>query len=150
MREPRWPVAVGLVVGVAMGAVGVQALLDTHPGTTLRWVVGLALAHDLVLVPVVLVVGVAVRRVVPARARPAVVIGLVTSGVLGLFAWPFVRGYGRQAHHPSLLPRNYGRGLLVAWAVTWLVVGAGGLVAARRSPRGPSPRPRPPRRSRTG
>jgi hypothetical protein len=84
--------------------------------------VGLALAHDLVLAPVVLLVGAGVRRVVPAGARPLVAGGLLVSGVLGLVAWPLVRGYGRSAGNPSVLPRDYGRGLLVALAATWAVV----------------------------
>ena len=123
---PRWPIVTGAVVGAGFAAVGVASLLqeshDTHPFVTARWVVGLALAHDLVLVPLVLVVGAAVRRWSPATARPFVAGGLIVSGALALVAWPLVRGYGRSAGNPSILPRDYGRGLLVALAVTWVLV----------------------------
>jgi hypothetical protein len=46
---------------------------------------------------------------------------LATSVVLALFAWPFVLGDGRSATVPSLLPRNYGRGLLAYVAAVWLL-----------------------------
>ena len=125
-EQPRWPIAVGVVLGAACAAVGVRSLLqeahDTHPIVTVKWVVGLALAHDLVLVPVVLLVGVAVRRLGPDRDRSLVAGGLLVSGVLALVAWPLVRGYGGSAGNPSILPRDYGRGLLVALATTWAVV----------------------------
>jgi hypothetical protein len=97
-----------------------------------RWVVGLALAHDLVLAPLVLGVGAAVRRGVPGRARPFVTGGLVASGALVLVAWPAVRGYGRLAGNPSILPRDYGTGLAVAVGATWLLVGVAALAASRR------------------
>ena len=95
-EQPRWPIAVGVVLGAACAAVGVRSLLqeahDAPPIVTVKWVVGLALAHDLVLVPVVLLVGVAVRRLGPDRDRSLVTGGLLVSGVLALVAWPLVRG----------------------------------------------------------
>ena len=127
MREPRWPIAAGALVGV-------QSLLaesdDTHPPVVIRWLVGLTVAHDLMLVPVVLVVGVVVPRWAPARAWVAA--GLVVSGSLSLVAWPLVRGYGRQAGNPSILPRDYGHGLAVYLVVVWLVTAALALLLRRR------------------
>jgi hypothetical protein len=138
-HQPRWPVVAGALLGVACAAVGVASLVheahDTHPLVTATWVVGLALAHDLLLVPVVLVVGTVVHRVVPGRTL--VVGGLIVSGVLGLVAWPLVRGYGRSAGNPSILPRDYGHGLVVALAATWAAVLA--LHVLRRLRRGPQP-----------
>jgi hypothetical protein len=142
-EPPRWPIVTGAVVGAGFAAVGVASLLqeshDTHPLVTARWVVGLALAHDLVLVPLVLLVGVAVRRFVPDRSRSLVAGGLLVSGALVLVAWPLVRGYGRSAGNPSILPRDYGRGLLVALASTWALVLVLHLVRRiRPRPGGPS------------
>ncbi len=121
MSEPRWPVITGVLVGAVFAAVGVASLLgeshDTHPAVVVRWVVGLAIVHDLVLVPVVLLVGVAVRRWAP---RAWLAGALLVSGAVSLVAWPLARGYGRQSSNPSLLPRNYAHGLLVVLGVTWL------------------------------
>jgi hypothetical protein len=136
VEGPRGPVVdettsrrgllIGLVLGVPIVAFGVRGVLvdavDTHPGELTRWLVGAALVNDLLLVPLVLVVGAVGRLLTPPRAWPAVRAGLLVSGVLCLVSWPFLRGWGRDPTNPSLLARDYGLGLLVAQAVVWLVV----------------------------
>jgi hypothetical protein len=129
VSEPRWPIVAGSLTGAALATVGVVSLLresaDTHPGAVVRWVIGLAILHDLLLAPVVLVIGAGLRRWAP---KAWVAAALLVSGVVTLVAWPFVRGYGRLANNPSILPRNYGRGLAIVLALTWFVAGAGALV----------------------
>jgi hypothetical protein len=126
---------VGLVAGVPFAAVGAGALWGnaaaTHPTRAVAWVVGAAVAHDLVLAPVVFAVGALVRRAPLGRARAGVVTGLVVSGVVGLWSWPFVRGYGRLANNPSILPRNYGIGLAVTLVAVWTAVLVTTLAARR-------------------
>jgi hypothetical protein len=116
----------GLTLGVPLIAYGVRgAVVDgarTHPAELARWVVGAAVVNDLVLMPAVFGAGWAARRLVPERLWPAVRAGMLTTGVLALVAWPFVRGYGRDEANPSLLPRDYGGGLLRAVVAVWLVV----------------------------
>jgi hypothetical protein len=136
MTEPRWPVVGGAVVGIGLASVGVVSLLqephDTHPMVTVRWIVGLALAHDLVLVPLVLAVGACVHRL-PRSSRGWIAGGLLVSGALALVAWPEVRGYGRAPGNPSILPRNYGRGLVVTLVATWAVTAMLALLVHRRN-----------------
>lgn len=142
----------GLLVGLALGlpvlAFGVRGVLvdgsRTHPAELARWLVGAALVNDLVLLPLALAAGGAARRVVPARLWPAVRTGLLTTGVLALVAWPFVRGYGQDPANPSLLPRDYSAGLVAAVGVVWLGVAAWAVAVtlqgrARRSTRSPRP-----------
>ncbi|HZA00068.1 MAG TPA: hypothetical protein VE575_15010 [Acidimicrobiales bacterium] len=120
----------GLLVGLALGlpviGYGVRgALVDagaTHPPELARWIVGTAVVHDLVLVPAALGIAGAARRLTPPRAWPPVRVGLIASGVLGLVAWPFVRGYGDDPTNPSLFPRDYAGGLGAALVVVWLAV----------------------------
>jgi hypothetical protein len=120
----------GLLVGLALGlpvvAYGIRGVLvdadDTHPTELVRWVIGAAVAHDLVLAPVVLAVGWALSRLVSASVWGPVRWGLATSGILVLVAWPLVRGYGEDPTTPSLLPRNYATGLTAAIVVVWLTV----------------------------
>ena len=98
-----------------------------------RFLAGLLVIHDLVLAPLVTAAGLVVARVVPARWRAPVQGGLVVTGMVALFAFPFVRGYGRRPDDPSALPVNYGRGLLIVLAMVTVVTG--GLTLRRRAGR---------------
>jgi Kef-type K+ transport system membrane component KefB len=136
---------IGLALGVPVMAWGIRGILEesarTHPAELGRWIIGSAVVHDLVLLPLVLSIGVLARRAVPEAAWAPVRWALATTGVLLLVSWPFVRGYGRRSGNPSLLPRDYGSGLLVALAVVWL---AAVLLAALRIRRGRWRASRPP------
>jgi hypothetical protein len=125
---------VGLLLGLPVLAYGVRGVLidagDTHPAELARWMIGVALAGDLVLVPLALAAGALGRRFVPVWAWPAVRAGLLATGVLALVGWPFVRGYGTNRTVPSLLARNYATGLAIAVALAWFVVAV--LVAWQR------------------
>lgn len=139
-----WPaVAAGWVV-MGVGAWGLVSEAEkTRPTESIRFVVGAAVLHDLVLAPVVVLAGWALARAVPARARGPVQVALMVSAVVALFSIPFVRGYGKVAPNPSILPRNYGAGLAVILSVIWAVtaaVGAGRWWTARRAPPATGPR----------
>jgi hypothetical protein len=120
----------GLVIGLALGlpviGYGTRGAIvdaaDTHPPELARWVVGTAVAHDLVVVPVAAAIALLARRAVPRWAWPAVRAGLAATGILALVGWPYVRGYGDDSTNPSLLPRDYGAGLLTAVGIVWLAV----------------------------
>lgn len=115
---------IGLILGLPLLAYGLRGVMidaeRTHPAELGRWIVGAAVVHDVLIVPVVLTVGVALRRWCPAGLWPSVRWALFTSAVLTALAWPFIRGYGRRSSIPSLLPRNYAAGLLAALAAVWL------------------------------
>jgi hypothetical protein len=136
----RRGLVVGLVLGVPVMAYAVRGALvdaaDTHPPELARWIVGLALVHDLLVVPLVLAAGVVLRRRVPPRAWPPVRAALLASAVLVAVGWPFVRGFGRSPGVPSLLPRDYATGLVLALVVVWLLaaawIGLGTLLVRRR------------------
>jgi hypothetical protein len=134
--SPRGLLA-GLAVGVPVMAYGVRGVLvdaaDTHPAELARWIVGAALVHDALLIPLVAPAAWALRRVVPSACWPAVRAGGIATGVLALVAWPLVRGYGRDHGNPSLFPRDYGLGLAVTLAAVWLAATAiGGALWLRR------------------
>ena len=135
-RQPRgfW---IGLVLGAPLMAVGVIGALDNsaraHPAELGRWIVGSAIVHDALVLPLVLVVGLVARRFTPPVAWPAVRWALATTGVIAVVAWPFVRGYGRRAANPSLLPRDYTMGTWAAVALVWLAAGLWAVVAWRRA-----------------
>jgi len=128
---------VGLALGVPVIAYGVRGALvdaaDTHPAELARWVVGLAVVSDLLVLPVAMGVGLLARRWTPAPAWPAVRAGLLVTAVLAAVAWPLIRGYGTDPNNPSLFPRDYTTGLAAALAVVWASVLVVTLVARRRA-----------------
>jgi len=65
--------------------------------------------------------------VTPGRAWPAVRGGAIVVGTLALVGWPYAAGYGASAGNPSLLPRDYVLGPLLAGAA---IVAVTAVVAA--------------------
>jgi hypothetical protein len=135
MAEPlsgfRW--WTGLAVGAAVGLFGLVGLLKdaakTMPLVWLRWLVGLLLVHDLVVAPLLHLIGRRLRDQAPDAWRWPLQLGLVTSGVLVLTGVPVLYGVGRstQPGNASVLPGNYLRALVGVLALVWLAVLALGL-----------------------
>lgn len=122
----------GLLVGLALGLPVISyglwgVLVDadrTHPAELARWVVGSAVAVDLLVVPAVIAIGAVARRLTPRPWWPTIRAALVVTGSLALVAWPFVRGYGDDPANTSLLPRDYAAGLASAVVVVWVLAAA--------------------------
>jgi hypothetical protein len=114
---------IGLLLGGAVMAYGVTGLLDaeraTQPRNLAAFFLGAGIVHDAVLAPVVVVIGWLIARVLPPWVRAPVWFALAASGILLVFTWPLVRGWGRRAANPSLLPLDYGRNVAVGLAVIW-------------------------------
>jgi hypothetical protein len=126
--------AVGWAVILGVGLRGIFAhRIDTRPANLARFVVAGALLHDLLVAPVVIVLGVLVVRAVPRRPRAAVQAALAVSAIVALFAYPLVRAYGLSTHNPTSEPHNYARNLLIVLAFVWLVALAATVL--RRRPR---------------
>ena len=111
----------GVVVGwalIAVGLVGIAGEGRDVPVTAFgRWVVGLALVHDLVVAPAVILIGVVLARLVPPPWRSIAGAALIIAGPVVLFAWPYVAGWGRSDANASIQPRDYPFGLAVLLAV---------------------------------
>jgi len=136
----------GLAVGGAVGLFGLTGLVadaaKTMPLVWLRWLVGLLLVHDLVLAPLVQLIGRWLRDRAPAAWRWPLQLGLVTSGVLVLASLPVLYGVGRasQPGNASVLPGDYPLALAAVLLAVWLGVLTIGLLRAR-SRKSPEPRP---------
>lgn len=128
---------IGTALGGAVMLYGLVGLLDaatkTKPTELALFVVGAAIAHDLIVAPLVLGVAALVGRFVPRRLRPPAALVLVVGAMTTVFAFPFVRGYGRISTNPSILPRDYGRGLAAMLAAI-ILAGVLWTVARLRSP----------------
>lgn len=121
-----WPLA---VAGWLMMAYAVRGIFmheqDTNPSQFFRLLVGLDLVHDLVLAPIVVAAGYGLTRLVPARVRSIVTAAVFVSGVVVLYSYPLVRGFGRFAEfNSSRLPNNYATGLIFVLAAIWTVAAA--------------------------
>lgn len=123
MSRWRWPLYAAGTAMVAWGLYGQVLGDDTKPARVAVLWVAAALANDLVLAPLFLVLGLLGRRVLPGRLRGSVQGGVLVAGVLVLVAVPALGRYGARSDNPSVLPRDYTSGLLVALAVV-----AGGTV----------------------
>ncbi|MGH8775793.1 MAG: hypothetical protein ACRDWI_11655 [Jiangellaceae bacterium] len=121
---------------IAYGCVGLfTADQGPSPLAWARFWLGGLLAHDLVVAPAVVLLGVLVARLVPGRPRPYVQAGLAISAMLSVAALPFVLGRGRAEGEPSALPLDYGRGLLITLAAVWGVVAVVALLSRSRRPK---------------
>ncbi|ELP63873.1 hypothetical protein STRTUCAR8_09328 [Streptomyces turgidiscabies Car8] len=111
--------------GLALMGVGVSLLTDVRdlPGV-LVWLGGAVVLHDMVIAPVVLLIGLALVR---GGVRGPVRGALLVAGALTAVALPVLLRPGRTAN-PSVLPLDYPRNWLVALVVVasvtavWLTV----------------------------
>lgn len=110
-------------VGAAMIGYGLWGELygaDTKPARVAVLVVAAALVHDLVLAPAVIVLAVLVRRLLPRWVHPRLQGATFVAFCLFLIAIPGLGRYGAREDNPSVLPRDYTEGLLLALAVVAL------------------------------
>ncbi len=121
-----------IVMGIALlGAFGDERLGGV--GSWARWLVGAAVVHDLVVLPLVLGAGWLLTRLVPAPWRVPVRTALVVAAILTLSVWPIARRWGARADNPSILPLPVGRNLAIL-VIALLVAAIGvGAVGAWRS-----------------
>ena len=132
---------IAVVLGGALIAFGIRgALVDsaaTGPAEFFVWVVGADLVHDLLIAPLVCVVGHLLARAVPEPWRTPVRSGLIVSALALLVGWPGLRGYGRDQvpDNPTVQPLDYGAAVLSVLTVVWLGVAVWALLASRSSRR---------------
>ena len=132
-------------LGVAVAGYGAWLLLQEDLADlidTAVWLAGGVVLHDFVLVPLTLLLGFALVRLLPANLRAPVAGGLVVLGTVTLMAVPVLGGWGANADNPTILDRNYPIGWLVVLGVTMLVVVVTIVLRAGRRSGGPGTRGR--------
>jgi len=129
---------VGLVVGGAVMAYAVWGMVDQYdaanPPALARWLIGGALLHDLLLAPIVTVVGLVLARLLPRRARGTVLAATALSVLVIVFSIPMVRGFGARPGNPSALPLDYGRNVALVVGAVWVVAAVVVALRWRREP----------------
>lgn len=130
---------IGLVIGWAIIGFGLRGVfgdpLGTVPPELARWTFGLAVAHDAILAPLVTIIGLALAWILPRRLRGPVLAALAASGIVMLFSWPLLRGYGKRDNNSSKLPHDYVVNVGIVLAVIWGVALVTILVRWRRAAR---------------
>ncbi|MEU0554215.1 hypothetical protein [Dactylosporangium maewongense] len=124
-----------VALGLAAAGYGAYGLLTdggANPLGQLVFAAVLLAGHDFLVVPAVVLAGVALTRWVPRPARGPVRAALVVSAAVTVVALPFVIGAGRVPGNPSAFPQSYGRGLALVVAVVWAVAGAWTVANLRR------------------
>jgi len=120
-----WSFWVGLASGWAVMAYAVYGMVQeweaTNPPNLAKVLIGGVLLHDLLIAPLVALLGLLIVRFVPVVARGPVNLALAVSGVVVLFSYPLLRGFGRHAGNPSTLPHDYVANVLLIVSITWIV-----------------------------
>ena len=122
-----------LVIGWAVILFALHGMISepsADPRNLFRLLIGLNVVNDAIVIPIVLVISLLVRRVLPQWALVPVQIGLFASAVVVLYAYPLLGGWGHTARAgPSRLPHDYAGSLTVVLSAIWLVCGLGALAA---------------------
>ena len=107
------------VIGYGIFGVFADAGL-THPRSLALWLAGCLVAHDLVLAPLVFAFGRRLRRAASGALLGLLQVCLFVSGVLVLVSIPVLGRFGERPDNPTLMPRNYALGIIVALGVVWV------------------------------
>ncbi|HET7822871.1 MAG TPA: hypothetical protein VFL10_15225, partial [Ornithinibacter sp.] len=110
----------------------------TNLVATVVWLAGGVVAHDAVLAPVVVLLGVALLPRLPPWSRGPVVAGFVVLLTVTLTAVPVLGRFGAKPDDPWLLPRSYGALWLGLALLVVAVVLAAALLRRHRSGQGAS------------
>jgi hypothetical protein len=127
--------------GVVLVLVGVYLLLArglTNLVATVVWLAGGVVAHDAVLAPLVVLLGVALLPRLPSWSRGPAVAGFVVLLTVTLTAVPVLGRFGAKPDDPWLLPRSYGALWLGLALLVVAVVVAAALLRRHRSGQGAS------------
>ena len=119
---------------VVVGALGASGRITHFAGaipwrSLALWMVGPAALHDLVIAPIITLIGIGLARLVPSLVRGPMAAGLIVSGALVAISWPRLGAYGALPDNSSILPGDAPADLLRVLAGVWVVVV--GLVVAR-------------------
>jgi hypothetical protein len=136
---------IGLACGGAVIVYGTLGLVHHASNAALQqvvtWMFGADLLHDLVIAPLVCLVGLTAARWTPAAWRWPVRAGLVTSTLVLAVGYPVLRGFGRHRvpNNRSVLPLDYTSAVATVLAVVWALVTIWGIASWRTTKRGREP-----------
>jgi MFS family permease len=129
--------------GVVLAAYGAVRLLTDVPGSSLLrlvvWLIGAVVISDLVISPLVVAIGVALRRWLPDRGRRYVQAFLIMVGIITVVAAPMIYLQGSAPPEKALLNQDFGVNLAILLGLAALISLLGYLRERRRSRPAPTP-----------
>jgi len=111
-----------LLVGWAVIIFAIHGMVAdrANPPGVWKLLVGLNIVNDALVAPVLVVVAVLVRRLVPGWLVAPLDVGLIASAVVTLYAYPLVGSWGKSAAAGySRLPFDYAHSLLMVLGAIW-------------------------------
>ena len=136
MRTARRTLIASGALVIAYAVSGAVADDDLKAGA-LVFLAAVLVAHDGLLLPLVIGAGALIGRILAPGPRGPVRVAAVISLAVTIVAVPLVLGRGRVPGNPSVLPLDYGRGLLVVYTLIWATTAV--VVAVRHRRRRPHP-----------
>ena len=108
---------IGVAIGWTAIGIGLFGVFD-HPGSAkafnvFRLLVGLNVVNDAVVIPTLLLLAFAVRRLAPRWLIMPAQVWFIMAGAVTVYAYPMVGDFGRSKVNPSILPHNYAHNLLI-------------------------------------
>ena len=123
--------------GVVLAAYGAVRLLTDVPGSSLLrlavWLVGAVVISDLVVSPLVVAIGAALRRWLPDRGRRYVQAFLIMAAMVTVVATPMIYLQGSAAPEKALLNQDFGVNLMILLGLAALISLLGYVRERRRS-----------------
>lgn len=114
------------LAGVAAVLYGVLLLWQGNPWPVLLnigvWAAAGVILHDFVFAPLCVALGFAGRRILPRSWWTPAAVGALCSVVLVLLAIPVYDRPGARPDNPTVLDRDYPRGLWTLLVLTWAIV----------------------------
>ena len=132
MTAVRWTTGVVGLVMIGVGLWSMRAFDADQLVSMLVWLAGGVVGHDLLLAPLTIGVLLLGTRLLPARARPAAVVGLVVWGSVTIATANVLLGVGGRPDNPTLLNRPYLGWWLVLTVAWWIAVAAAAWWSVRR------------------
>lgn len=120
--------------------------VDSNPAALIQHVIAFDLFHDLIIAPVVVLIGWILGKVVPPAARGPVRAAAALTAIVLVFSYPLFRRWGVRPTNSSTLPLPYARNIVIVLAFVWAcaaVVTIWRLRRADASDDGPSSAPEP-------
>ncbi len=119
---------IGAVVGIGIMVFGLRGIFinagATQPVEFAKWFIGADLLHDLVIAPLVALVGVVVVRLLSRPWRGPVQAGLMATAIVVAVGWAPLHGYGRVTAigNGTVQPLDYSTAVATVVGVIWALV----------------------------